>query len=50
MECRGGGKGKQKDKRINNIKIHNICADAIYNDMYWKLLNNGGWEETGKRE
>jgi hypothetical protein len=33
MELRGGGKGKVND-RVNDIKIHNICAGRGYNDMY----------------
>jgi hypothetical protein len=27
---------------INNIVIHNICEGRGYNNMYWKLLKNGG--------
>jgi hypothetical protein len=33
MELGGGVKGKENDK-VNNIKIHNICAGRGYNHMY----------------
>jgi hypothetical protein len=29
----GGGKGKEND-RVNNIKMHYICAGRGHNDMY----------------
>jgi hypothetical protein len=40
-----GKKGKEKKKNVNNTKTHHICA---YKDVYWKLLNNGGWEGRGE--
>jgi hypothetical protein len=35
---------------VNSIKIHYTCAGIGSNNMYWKPLNNGGWEGRGKRE
>jgi hypothetical protein len=43
MEHRAGGKGK--DNEINNIEIHSICAGRGFNNMYFKLLTNGGGKE-----
>jgi hypothetical protein len=42
-----GEEGKEKRMRVKNIEMHYICVGRGHNDMYWKLLNNGGWEERG---
>jgi hypothetical protein len=28
----------------SNIEMHYVSTGRGHNDMYWKLLNNGGWE------
>jgi hypothetical protein len=43
MEHKAGGKGE--DNEINNIEIHSICAGRGFNNMYFKLLTNGGGKE-----
>jgi hypothetical protein len=34
MELWGEGKGKENDKRVNNIEIHCICVGRGHNNMY----------------
>jgi hypothetical protein len=46
-----GEEGKEKKMiRCQQNIIHNICDGRGYNDMYWQLLKNGGWEVKGKGE
>jgi hypothetical protein len=47
MELGRGGKGKENGSQQSQI-LH-ICTGRGQNDMYWKLLNNGGGRE-GMRE
>jgi hypothetical protein len=35
-------------QKVNNAKIHDSCAGIGYNDMYWKMLNDGRLEGRGK--
>jgi hypothetical protein len=35
---------------VNNIEILHIFAGKGHNNMYWKLLNNGRWEERSTGE
>jgi hypothetical protein len=46
---RGGGKRKE-NVRVNNIKMHYICATTGHNNIYWKLLNKGRDGRKGIRE
>jgi hypothetical protein len=45
-----GEEGKERRMIANNIEILHICTGRGHNDMYLKLLNNGGWEGRGKGE